>query len=245
MKLHQLLAVLSSAKALYTRTRTDIYQKIQKDSAFKGLVRTYSSREDEGTIYPSETVVVQHKTADLIENFVATSLEYLSLIEAQNLANQDAYADVVVDGVTIFAHVPVSQLLFLEKQVVTELATFIEALPTLDTDKNWTYDSNRGLYVSDTKETVKTKRITVPLVLYAATKEHPAQVKEVSSDVVEGTWSSIELSGAIPVDEKIRYKEQVNKLRKAIVLAREEANTATVNPTTNRALFDFVFGQGQ
>ncbi|WP_309738960.1 hypothetical protein [Chamaesiphon sp. OTE_20_metabat_361] len=38
------------------------------------------------------------------------------------------------------------------------------------------------------------------MVAYEATEHHPAQIKEVSKDIVEGIWSLVEFSGALPQD---------------------------------------------
>jgi len=227
MKLHQLLAVINTVKSNSTKAKTAVYHAVQKLDSFKGLARTYQPLEEGGYVYPAESRTVQKKVENLIDEFIQASSEFFNLAATQDWANSEANAAVAVDGVTILEDVPVSHLLFLEKQL-EDVKTFISSLPVLDLDKEWHYDTNRGAYTTEPKQTAKTKKITKPVVLYEATKEHPAQVKEVSEDVVEGTWTLIEMSGALPQDRVNELLVRVNKLIKAVILAREEANNLDV-----------------
>jgi hypothetical protein len=241
MKLHQLLAVAQAAKKSYADTRTESYQTAQRKGAFKGISRTYSPREEGGVQYPSESTLVQNTVRSVVQEFIAGSVDYEGIVRGIDEANALARADVVVNGETILRSVPVAHLLFLEKQVITNLITFIESLPTLDPDRTWTYDSNRGCYVSDTKETLKTRKVPNVLVMYEATENHPAQVKEVTTDVVEGTWSTIDLSGGIPIAVKRSMLQRAEAFKKAVILAREEANALEAEARPSEALYNFIF----
>ena len=57
------------------------------------------------------------------------------VLATQDFANCQAKANVVVDGQTILKEVPVTHLLFLEKQLV-DLRTFIDGLPTPEAKKS-------------------------------------------------------------------------------------------------------------
>lgn len=242
MKLHQLLALLPSVKKQVTTAKTEIYHAVQKTDLFNGLSRVYQPREEEGYVYPSESKNVQLKVMDLIERFKQADQELIDLCAAQDFGNCNAKGNVVVDGVTILEDVPVSHLLFLEKQL-EDIKTFIQKLPTLDRDKDWEYSHNRGYYNSvPPKETVKTKKITEFVIAAPATKEHPAQVKEVSKDTVEGTWSATDFSGALPADTVRAYLERVSKLHAAIIVAREAANGIDVEEKQIAdKLFNYIF----
>ena len=136
---------------------------------------------------------------------------------------------------------PVSYLLFLEKQL-QDVKTFVSSLPVLSIDKDWQRDPNRGCYVTSPKETVKTKRIVDFVVAYEATEHHPAQIKEVSKDVIEGVWSLIDFSGALPQDRVNLILNRVDKLQKAVIQAREEANGRDVQQKqVADALFSYLF----
>jgi hypothetical protein len=91
-------------------------------------------------------------------------------------------------------------------------------------------------------ETTKTKKKTVPVVLYEATKEHPAQVREVTEDLVIGFWSGTKLSGALSADRKEMLMTRLQSLQKAVKFAREEANSITVEKKSATAeIFGFLF----
>ena len=138
---------------------------------------------------------------------------------------------------------PVPYLLFLEKQLA-DIKAFAAAIPTLPIDRDWSYDSNRGLYVSGPIETAKTKKVTEFVVAYEATDKHPADVREVSNDIVEGTWSQLRFSGALPQDELNAILRRVDDLLKGVVKAREAANGITVNQQDTAApLLGYIFGE--
>lgn len=241
MKLNQLIAVLQSVKANANKGKTEVYQLCQKSGLFQGLSRTYQSREEDGFIYPPESQKLTLKADDLIEKFRQTSAEFLDLAATQDYANTEARASVTVDGQIIIADVPVSYLLFLEKQL-QDVKTFIASLPVLSIDKEWQNDPNRGCYVTNPKETVKTKRIIDFVVAYEATEHHPAQIKEVSKDVVEGTWSLIEFSGSLPQERVNLMLRKVDMLQKAVIQAREEANSREVEQRqVSSAIFGYLF----
>lgn len=241
MKLHQLLALLPTIKNKVNKAKTEIYQFAQKTELFKGLSRSYQPREEEGFVYPPEAKNVQLKAFDLIAKFKEVNKEMIDLCATQDYANCNAKGNIVIDGVTILENVPVTHLLFLEKQI-EDIRTFIQSLPILDLDKEWIYSPNRGYYTSTPKETVKTKKVTEFVTAYEATKEHPAQIKEVSKDIIEGMWTAIEFSSALPRDTVQQYLDRVNKLYAAIVVAREEANgiDVTEKKVADR-LFDYIF----
>jgi hypothetical protein len=241
MKLHQLLAILTSAKNLSDGIKTDIYHLIQKPALFTGISRTYSPVDSEGFVYPSESTPVQKTLPELINQFFVGQQELWDLAATQDWANTEAKADIVVDGQVILKDVPVTHLLYLEKQVLVDARTFLSKIPVLDGDKSWTYDPNRGVFVTSPRQTTKTKKVSKAIVLYEATKEHPAQVKEVTEDIVEGTWTTVDLSGALPAETVKVLQTKIAKLHKAVVVAREEANGLAVTPKeTFQPIFDYL-----
>jgi hypothetical protein len=241
MKLNQLIAILQSVKTNSGKGKTEVYQLAQKSALFQGLSRTYQSREEDGFVYPAESQKLTLKASDLIDRFTQASSELFDLAATQDYANTEAKASIVIDGQTIVTDAPVSYLLFLEKQL-QDIKTFINSLPVLSIDKDWQHDPNRGCYVTLAKETVKTKKITDFVVAYEATEHHPAQIKEVSKDIVEGIWSLVEFSGALPQDRVNSLLRRVDKLQKATIQAREEANNHQVQSRqVATAIFGYLF----
>ena len=242
MKIHQLIAILQSVKTKSNKEKISVYQLAQKSELFRGLSRIYEPRQEDGYVYPPESKLVQMKAEDLMQQFQTACTELFNLCATQEKSNTKAKASVKVDEQEILTDVPVGTLLFLEKQLV-EVQTFISKIPVLDIDQEWDYDSNRGCYATQPKQTAKTKKITKPVVLYEATKEHPAQVKEVSEDIVEGTWTLINFSGALPQDQINEMLRRVDKLLKAVMIAREEANSTEIEEQKiAEPIFKYIFG---
>jgi hypothetical protein len=238
VKLNQIIAILNGVKATAENEKTAIYQLIQKPALFQGTSRTYAPREEEGYVYPSENQAVQVKADRAIAAFIAAKSNLYDTALTQDSANTKAVADIKIGGQIVAANVPVASLLFLEKQI-GDMRTFVNALPVLSIEKDWSYSANKGVYVSVPRETTKTKKITRFAVAYEATKEHPADVREVSEDIVEGTWTTIDMSGALPQDEKLAIVKRVEALHQAIIKAREEANSIEVD---QKQIADALFG---
>jgi hypothetical protein len=243
MKLNQLLAVLQTVKSNSAKAKTEIYHIAQKAALFQGLSRTYQPREEDGFVYPAESQKMTHKADGSIVKFVESCTELWDLAATQDIANTQAKASIIVDGQTIVADVPVSFLLFLEKQL-QDVRTFVQSLPVLAIDKDWQHDPNRGCYVTAPKETVKTKKITDFIVAYEATEHHPAQIKEVSKDIIEGVWSLVEFSGALPQDRIADILARLDKLQKAVIQARELANGREVEMNkVAPGIFEYLFAK--
>jgi hypothetical protein len=226
-KLNQIIAVEPSVKTKADRAQTDLYHLVQKPALLSGLSRTYQKKDDDGDDLPSESTQVQVKVDEVTFT--------------KETANASAKADVKVDGNTLLADVPVTYLLFLEKQLV-HLATFVSKLPVLDPAVRWTLDTNDGVYKSEPVRTVKTKKVPRNWVKAEATDKHPAQVEVYHEDVVVGTWTKQDFSGAIPATRKQELLERVEKLQAAVKFAREEANSVEVSDRRAAAVvFDYLF----
>ena len=82
--------------------------------------------------------------------------------------------------------------------------------------EDWKSDPNSGLYRTEPTETHRTKKMQKPIVLYAATPEHPAQTQLITEDVIAGWWVLTRQSGAMPKPEKQRLQDRIDKLIQAI-----------------------------
>lgn len=226
-KLNQIIAVEKGSKTRAFATITDTYQLLQKPSVLSGISRTYQPVDEDGEQYPPESTRVQVRAEDLIAQ-VATSLtELFDVTATKDWANCAATADVIVDGETVLAAVPVTYLLFLEKQLI-DFHTFVKKLPVLDPSDVWTFDAAADSYGTEPVQTTKTKKVPRNHVKAEATKEHPAQVEVYHEDVVVGHWRTLKFSGALPAQRVNELTDRVERLQKAVKFAREEANTMDV-----------------
>ena len=227
-KLNQVNAIVTARKGDAEKAVTEMYKLIQKEQLFTGRERTYRPTDElNGQRLPPESQKVQQRADDLIRQAVAKWTELWNLVYTQDTGNQKAKADIVVDGKVLMKDVPVTSLLFLDKQV-NDLETFVSKLPTPDPAEEWTHDPNSGLLRSRTTESVRTSKEPTVIVKYEATKEHPAQTEIYTKDIPVGTWTQILYSGCIQADRKNALLARVKKLQEAIKIAREQANLIEV-----------------
>lgn len=242
-KLNQIIAVTSGKKTRVQKVITEVHHQLQKPALLDGIVRSYRPKDEDGEKLPPETKHVQLKVVDAISKVSNELKELFDVVATQDWANCHAKADVKVNGKVIMSGVPVTYLLFLEKQLV-DIHTFIEKLPTLDPAETWKYNKESDCFSSNSYETTKTKKILKSHVKYEATKEHPAQVETYSEDVVVGYWTTTKFSGAIEAKTKNDMFERVRVLQEAVKCAREEANTADVTAQkVGDAVLGFIFGE--
>src|SRR5262249_18407341 len=141
-KLNQVNALVTGRREAPKKAVTELYHIAQKPELFNGRVRTYKPDDDvNGERLPPEAQNVQWTAQRPIEQAVAAWQDWWDLTATQDVGNQSARADIVIDGRAVLKDVPVTTLLFLEKQV-EDLATFIGKLPTPDASERWTWDAN-------------------------------------------------------------------------------------------------------
>jgi hypothetical protein len=241
-KLNQVIAVSKGIKSQTLRSLTDAHREVQKQPLLTGISRTYQPKDDEGERLPAESTRVQLTAKNVIGDVKASLTRLFDVVATQDVANCSAKADVVVDGRVILPDVPVTYLLFLEKQL-TDLHTFVEKLPTLDPAINWTFNDAAGFYAADPVQTTRTSKVMRNHVLAEATEKHPAQVQSYTEDVVVGYWTTIKFSGALPVTEVRVMLERLTKLREAVKFAREAANaTEVTDQRIGDVVLSYLFG---
>ena len=241
LKLNQIIAIANGKKSRAQSGLTEIYHLLQKPSLLEGISRTYRRKDEEGEQLPSESKRVQVSVPDAIASARTILGEVIDVIATQDHANMNATGSVMVDGVTVLADVPVSHLLFLEKQLI-DIHTFVEKLPTLDPAETWAASETAACYATKQCETARTKKIPRNHVLAEATKEHPAQVEMYTEDVLVGYWQTIKFSGAIPDADRRTMLARVRKLQDAVKTAREEANSIEVeNVKVAENLLGYIF----
>lgn len=240
-KLCQIVAVEKSVKNKAHQGVTEAYQKVQKTALLTGISRVYRPNDEAGEQLPAESTRVQLNAQDLLKDVAKVLTELFDVTACKDYTNCFAHADVTVGDVVLAKDVPITYLLFLEKKL-TDVHTFVSKLPTLDPSEDWTFDSNVGAFVSKPSETVKTKKVFVPLLLAPATDKHPAQVKEGFEDKTVGVWKTVKFSGAMPAQKVADMLERVERLQKAVKFAREECNTREVEQIkVGEKIFTYLF----
>lgn len=241
-KLNQIIAVEKGVKSRSFQELTEAHHLLQKPTLLSGISRTYRPKDEEGEQLPPESTRVQVKAEDAIRKTVEILTELFDVTATKDWANCKATANVVVDGNTLLSDVPVTYLLFLEKQL-TDIHTFVKKLPVLDASETWVLDPSSDAYATEAVQTLRTKKIPRNHVKAEATEHHPAQVEVYYEDVTVGYWRTVKFSGALPARRVNELLERVEKLQQAIKFAREEANNAEAPEVKlGDKVFNFIFG---
>lgn len=237
-KLNQIIAVEKGVKSKSFQEITAAQHRVQKTALLAGLSRNYQPKDEEGEQLPPESARVQVKAEEVLREMSATLTRLFDITATKDWANCSACADVTVDGRVLLREVPVSYLLFLEKQLA-ELHTFVKKLPVLDSAESWTLDPSTDWWKTEPVRTIRTRKVPRNHVKAEATEKHPAQVEVYYEDVPVGYWTTVKFSGALPARRVNELLERVEKLQHAVKFAREEANGAEV---TDQRVGDAVFG---
>lgn len=242
IKLNQIIAITAGKKSRTQKVITEVHHQLQKTALLDGISRSYKPKDEDGERFPSEIKHVQLKVSDAINKVENELIELFDVVATQDWANCQAKANIVVNNKIVAEKIPVTYLLFLEKQLV-DIHTFIEKLPTLDPAETWKFNKDTDCFSSDSYSTTKTKKILKNHVKYEATKEHPAQVETYSEDVVVGYWATTKFSGAIEAKDKNDMLERVRILQESVKCAREEANSIDVaDQKIGDKILTFIFG---
>jgi len=240
-KLNQVIAIEKRVKSDAVTVLTKAYQDSQKAPLLSGISRTYKPRDDEGEQFPPESTKVQLRMEDVLTTVSNALTRFYDLTLTKDAANQVAKADLKVGDLTIATDVPVTTLLFLEKQL-QDLLTFVSKLPALDPSEEWTFNTAVDSFATAPAQTVKTKKVPKNHVLAPATDKHPAQVQVFTEDVLVGTWTTVKFSGAMPQQWINEAKGRVVALIEAVKAAREEANLIqVVDRKIGEKIFDYLF----
>jgi hypothetical protein len=240
-RLNQIIAVEKGIKTRSHTELTEAHHALQKPALLSGIARSYRPRDEEGEQLPPEATRVQAKAEEVIRKTADILVALFDVTATKDYTNCKARADIVVDGKTLLAAVPVTYLLFLEKQLV-DLHTFVKKLPVLDASESWIFDASADCWATEPVQTSKTKKIPRNHVKAEATDKHPAQVEVYHEDVVVGQWKTVKFSGALPAKRVNELLERVEKLQQAVKFAREEANNQEADEQKiGRSVLNYLF----
>lgn len=249
MKLHELLAVETNLENQAIQTRTDLMNTFEKKRHLfeekrivftplgEGAKSTTESQSDIQSTIPKEL--------NWLQGFLKKSLDAsYQVAEANTVARADVIVEENGQETPLLKNVPATALLELEKRL-TEIASLIKAIPTLDPAKGFTPDSQRGegYYQARSVTKNRTRKEKVVLVKYEATKEHPAQTELIDKDVPIGTIEEQEWSGLLTPAEKSRMISRVETISRAVRQARSRANEVEVdkNKKIGQEILSYIF----
>lgn len=245
-KLHELLAVGTNLDNQAKKTVSDLKNTFDKKRhLFEQKLVTFKSNED-------GVAPVTEAQSD-IQSTVNKELEWISGILVRaidvghqvDVANTLAKADIVTEDDEIIAKdVPATSLLQLEKEL-KEFHGLLNSIPTLDPAKGFSKDETRehGIFKARDVQKTRTKKSAKPIVLFPATKEHPAQTQMVAEDVPTGIIQEQEWSALLTPAMKGDLIDRVEVLTRAVKKARARANELEIDVVGHKIgkkLLDYV-----
>lgn len=223
MKLNQVIAVEKGVKQrTYTRI-TELHKQAQKPEMYYGFTKKYTPKDEKGETFPDEFQKVQLRADEVLDESRKLKEEYINTVATKDKGNMHAMANIVVRGHTIATDIPVTTLLFLEKEL-QDLNTLVSKMPVLDDSLEWNRDDASDLYKTESIRTQKTNKVPEVVVKYEATPQHPAQTELITLDRVVGFWDTVKQSSAITRKEKKRILDNIQDVMDAVKVARESAN---------------------
>lgn len=240
-QLNQILAVEKTIKGDTEKKLTTLYHGLQKPALLSGITRSYRPLVEGDVVLPSESTLVQVKVDEALREVALTLSRLFDVTATKDWTNCNARADVIVDDQILLPAVPVTYLLFLEKQLVN-VETFIRKLPTLDPAEKWEYDQVTDTWQTPVVDTARTKKTPRNHVKAEATDRHPAQVEMYTEDVVVGFWSTVKFSGALPARRVNELLDRVTALAAGVKMAQAKANTIPIeNTQVGTVIFGYLF----
>lgn len=250
-KLHELLAVEGPLKGQADKTRGELLHTFDKKTHHFGakIVTVTSIHETGAPPVIEETLELQttiRKELTWLSDMWAKALDGAFAVAE---ANTGARASVILeDGHQLLSNVPATALLELLKRAA-EIQDLVTKIPTLDPTKGYTVDKNHkesafGVYVAREDMKTRTKKESKALVLYVATKEHPAQVKEITVDEPVARIQTQQWSGLITPAEKSDMLDRAEQLTRALKSALSRANGLEVPKSdvkVGKILLSYVF----
>lgn len=245
-KLHELLAVGTNLDNQTSKTRADLKNTFDKKRhLFEQKLVTFKSNE--------EGVAAVTESQSDIQSTVSKELEWITGIIARSIdvghqvdvANTQAKADIVTENDEVIAKdVPATSLLQLEKEL-KEFHALLNTIPTLDPAKGFSQDEARekGIFKARDVNKVRTKKSAKPIVLFPATKEHPAQTQMIAEDIPTGTIVEQEWSALLTPSMKGDLIDRVEVLTRAVKKARARANELEIDVAGHKIgkkLLDYI-----
>lgn len=245
-KLHEVLAVEGELAGVNKRILAETHATLsKKEDHFLAWHKTYDPKDEDGETFPEEhhemVTTVPAKLAYMFKQIAP----YIDAVAQKERTNQEAVADLEVDGQVIAEGLPATFLLGLESKL-KDWRAVLDSAPTLAPGKKWTADEAKGknVWVSehDDKRN-KTQKTVMSKVLYEATKEHPAQIEKWNENVVVGWTAQKNWSGMLSPAQKSEMLGRLDMLARSVKKARQRANSAElVKVKIGEDLAKFIMG---
>lgn len=168
--------------------------------------------------------------------------EYLDVFAQKEYTNAKAKANVeLADGTLFLKDVPATALLGLEREL-NKMMEMYNLMPTLEPGVNWQSAPDRGTDIYKMVDNrFRTAKVIQPLVLYPHSDKHPAQVKEITKDIVTGVVEKTIHSSKLTPAQKSEILTRLDNLKIAVKKARMRANAEeVVSISLGKQIMDYI-----
>ena len=246
-KLHEVLAVESDLESQSSKIMMEATSTFTKKAPHFMAHHKWLEMFDEGRKL-EEQGATEHK--DIVET-VDGKLghvwghfgRYLNTIAQKERTNQDARADLIVEGEVLIEDAPATLLLGLESRL-KKLREVYNAIPTFSPGIKWEPDPNRGkgIYKAEHLQTAnKTEKVPRHKVLVEPTKEHPAQIEKWMENVAVGVFKAENWTSMVSPAKKAEWIGRIDTLLRSVKKARQRANnTPLVKVKISEPLRKFI-----
>ena len=246
-KLHEIIAVegdlQNTANKVIEEAVQTFSKKVEHFIEQLSLLRMHDEgRQDENTSDHKAMVTTVGEKLSYVGKHL---IKYYDAISRKERTNQEARADLVINGNVLIADMPGTLLLGLESRL-RSFRTMCESIPTLQPGIVWEHDESRAGRVykmSEPRKRFKTEKIKESKVIVQPTKEFPAQVDTWTVDKPCGTITDQIWSGMLSPAEKSDLIGRVDTILRAVKKARQRANEAeVVDLRIGKIIIDYILG---
>lgn len=246
-QLHELLAIEGDLKGEKDKIRDETINTFsKKPNHFLGSIKTLTmfdeSRAEEEAA-GAEQIEIDTTVGEKLQYMSGAFVRFWDAKLQKEKANQEAKADVEIDGKAFLSSVPVTFLLAMEEEL-KQMRKVYSAIPTLQPGIDWVKDEQKGKgYYKSANPVVKhkTEKTVESKIIVPVTKEHPAQVREWTEDKPVGKYTTQYWSGMISPADKSVMLGKLDKVLRATKKARQRANNQeTKSVEIGKAIFNYI-----
>lgn len=249
-ELHELLAVEGDLQGTFRERVAETTQTFNKRTEhFRGHHKTLKMK-DEGRSFEEPAAEDHQKLESTVDEKLDYTkkdvIRYFDAFLQKERTNQDACADLEVDGEVIAKAIPATALLGFENKL-KDVRSYYQAIPTLPPGTHWEIDETERPGVFKAREPEvreKTEKDIEHKVVVKPTDHHPAQIAERSITKTVGVFTTERWCGMITPGRKSELLGRLDKLIRACKQARQRANsTQVVKRTIGEEMFNYIHGE--
>ena len=190
---------------------------LKKPEDFDGIKRVYEPRKIEEAKYevPKEDMKHPRFIESEIFKSVTSSLRQIAVIDVNAVtAANSIHITFNIPGLGEYKNIPIVVANLILNHLNT-LAETVKKFHEVEEDGFTEVDGSPYLF-KKIDDSVKTKKVKVPIVKSEATARHPAQVEMVESLIEVGTYKNILITSKLPNGTKGRILERIDEMRTLI-----------------------------